>query len=123
MIQQTSDAEVVPSTSVAVVGGLVGGFILGRLTKRRSVTGAVFGGVGLLVGTQWFQNRGPATAALLGTVYVGAVGLSNPFDTRLLRLPAVILASGLTALAAYALHDKYLTIGLDPAERPTDIPV
>jgi hypothetical protein len=118
----TSEPEVVLSTSVAVAGGLMGGFLLGRLTKRRSVTGAVFGGVGILVGTQWFQNRGPGTAALLGIVYVGAVRLSNPFGTRLLRLPAVMLASGLTAVAAYALHDKYLTIGLDPAERPSSIP-
>jgi hypothetical protein len=103
MSEQTSEPEVVPSTSVAVVG--------------------VFGGVGILVGTQWFQNRGAGTALLLGTAYVGAVGLANPFGTRLLRLPAVILASGLTAVAAYTLHDKYLTIGLDPAERPTAVSV
>jgi hypothetical protein len=122
MSSTTSKPEVVLSTSVTVVGGLMGGFLLGRLTKRRSVTGAVFGGVGILVGTQWFQNRGPATAALLGIVYVGAVRLSDPFGTRLLRLPAVILASGLTAVAAYTLHDKYITIGLDPAERPSALP-
>jgi hypothetical protein len=122
MSQQTSEPEVVPSTSVAVVGGLIGGFILGRLTKRRTVTRAIFGGVGILVGTQWFQNRGAGTALLLGTAYAGAVGLANPFGSRLLRLPAVILAGGLTAVAAYTLHDRYLTIGVDPAERPLDVP-
>ncbi len=121
MSDNTSEPEVVLSTSVAVAGGLIGGFLLGRLTKRRSVTGAVFGGVGILVGTQWFQNRGAGTAALLGLVYLGAVRLSDPFGPRLLRLPGVILASGLTAMAAYTLHDKYVTIGLDPAERPAGI--
>jgi hypothetical protein len=121
MSENTSEPEVVLSTSVAVAGGLMGGFVLGRLTKRRSVTGAVFGGVGILVGTQWFENRGPGTAAVLGLVYVGAVGLSNPFGSRFLRLPAVVLASGLAAVAAYTWHDKYVTIGLDPAERPSAI--
>jgi hypothetical protein len=120
MSVDSPDSEVLLTTSVAVAGGLVSGFVLGRLTKRRAVTGAVFSGVGLLVGTQWWQNRGPYTAAVLGTLYVGAMQLSDPFGPRLLRVPAVLLASGLTAAAAYSLHDKYVTIGLDPAERPTD---
>lgn len=120
MSEPTSEPEVFLSTSVAVAAGLAGGFILGRRTKRRAVAGAVFGGVGLLVGTQWFQNRGPVTAAILGSVYVAAMGLSHPLAKRVGAIPAVLLASAAASAAAYMMHDKYVTVGLDPAEQPVD---
>jgi hypothetical protein len=118
-MSEASESEVFLSTSVAVGAGLLGGFALGRLTKTPRVGDLVFGGVGLLVGTQWFQNRGPATAAVLGTVYVGAIGLTRAvLPRRVVGLPVVGLVSAVAAVASYALHDKYVTVGLDPAEQP-----
>ncbi len=118
MTEQLPDHQVFMSTSIAVAGGLLGGFVVGRLTKNRLVAGTIFGGVGLLVGTQWFHNRGPRTAAILGAVYVGAMGLSHPLAKRVGAIPAVVLASGAAAAASYVLHDKHVTVGLDPAEQP-----
>ena len=112
------EPEVFLSTSVAVAAGLVGGFALGRLTKRPGVGDAIFGGVGLVVGTQWFQNRGPATAVTLGTLYVGAIAMSHLVARRVGGFALMSVVSAATALASYALHDRYLTVGLDPAEQP-----
>lgn len=106
------------STSVVVVGGLLGGFVVGRLTRRRSLGGAVFGAAGVLAGVQWLQNRGPVTAATLTGIYVGAMGLSHPLAKRIGAIPAVLVSGAAAGAAAYALHDRYLTAGLDPAERP-----
>ena len=118
MADVVPESEVFLSTSVAVAAGLVGGFAMGRLTRRPGVGDLIFGGVGLLVGTQWFQNRGPVTAAALGTVYVGAIGLSHTKARRVGGLALVTLASTAAAFASYALHDRYITVGLDPAEQP-----
>ena len=118
MSEQAGEHEVFLSTSVSVAAGLLGGFFIGRLTRRPSMANAIFGGVGVLVGTQWFQNRGPRTAAVLGTVYLGAMGLSRAFDKKVGAVPVMALTTAAAAAAAYALHDKHVTVGLDPAEQP-----
>jgi hypothetical protein len=117
-VEAVAEPEVFLSTSVAVATGLVGGFIMARLTKRPGVGDVIFGSVGLLVGTQWLENRGPATALALGTVYVGAIGLSHAVARGAGGLALVTLVSSAVAVAAYAFHDRYVTVGLDPAEQP-----
>jgi hypothetical protein len=118
MSEYVAEPQVFLSTSVAVATGLLGGFVIGRMTKRPGLADVIFGSVGVLVGTQWLQNRGPATATVLGGVYVGAIGLTHVVASRVGALPAVAVVSSVAAFAAYALHDKYVTVGLDPAEEP-----
>lgn len=117
MSDAIAEPEVFLSTSVAVAAGLVGGFVLGGQTKRR-LGDVLFGGVGVLVGTQWLQNRGPATALALGSLYLGAFGLSRSVARGAGGLALVTAISSASAMAAYILHDRYLTVGLDPAEQP-----
>jgi hypothetical protein len=118
MSDVVTEPDVFLSTSVAVAVGLVGGFVFGRLTNRPGVGDVIFGGVGVLVGTQWFQNRGPMTAVALGSLYLGAFGLSRSVARGAGGLALVATLSGAAAVASYALHDRYVTVGLDPAERP-----
>jgi hypothetical protein len=118
MSECVAEPEVLLSASVAVATGLLGGYLIGRLTKRPGIGEGILAGVGVLVGTQWLQNRGPSTAAALGSVYLGAIGLTHLVARRMAALPVLVVVSSAAAFAAYAWHDRYVAVGLDPAEQP-----
>lgn len=88
--------------SLAVTGGLIGGFAAARYTKNRALGGAVFAAAGGLAVWGWQQQVGPAPAAALAGVYTLAMGGSHPLAHQLGPWPSVLLVTGLTVAASEA---------------------
>lgn len=86
--------------SAVAAFGLTGGFLAGRQTGRREVGGALFAAAGAWCAWEWYRTSGPAAAAGLAALYVGAMGGSHPLARRIGAWPSVIAVATVTAAAA-----------------------
>lgn len=93
-------------TAPLVVAGMLGGYVTGRVTKKRPLAGVVLGVCGIAAGMRWRRSSGPGTTALLSTIYVGAFGLSHPLAKKIGAWPAVLVSTAAAAGAARALNDQ-----------------
>ncbi|QGF24087.1 hypothetical protein [Raineyella fluvialis] len=98
-------AEDVNSALVAATG-ILGGYIIARESGVRSLgTLPLLAGV-VWAGRTWLAKRGPVTAAVLGTLYVGAFGLSHPLAKKIGAWPSVAVVTGAVAAASYVAVDR-----------------
>lgn len=93
-------------TAPVVAAGLAGGYLLASSTGIRPLGGVVLGAAGLVAGRIWLMRSGPATAGLLGGVYLLAFGASHPLAKQIGAWPAVGVVSAITAAAAYLGSDR-----------------
>src|SRR5699024_3038147 len=88
-----------------VVAGMLGGYVTGRVTKKRPLAGVVLAAAGVAAGMRWYRNSGPGTSALLSTIYIGAFGASHPLATKIARWPSVLATSAAAARPVWVLYD------------------
>ena len=93
-------------TAPVVAAGLVGGYAVARKTGKRPLGGAVLGLCGAYSVTTWLRTTGPATTALLTTLYVGGFGASHPLAKKVGAWPSVLGVAGASAGAAWLLADR-----------------
>ena len=86
-------------TAPLVALGLVGGYAAARYSGRRELGGAVLAVAGAAAAKGWNDRVGPAGAAALTALYVGAFGGSHPLAKKIGAWPSV---AAVTALAAGA---------------------
>lgn len=90
-------------TAPLVAAGLVGGFVVARVTKVRWLGGLVFGAAGVAAAARWGRTLGPAPTAALSVGYAAAMGLSHPLAKKVGPWPAVLLVTaGVTGAAVWA---------------------
>ncbi len=92
-------------TAPLVVAGMLGGYVTGRVTKKRPLAGVVLGTAGVAAGKRWHRNTGPGTTALLSAIYIGAFGASHPLAKKIGAWPAVLVSTAAAAGAAWVLND------------------
>ena len=93
-------------TAPVVAGSLIGGYVVARETKIRSLGGVVLAAGGVLAGREWARRVGPAGTVALTAVYLGAFGASHPLAKRIGVWPAVLTAAGVSAAAAWIVSDR-----------------
>lgn len=93
-------------TAGLVAAGMLGGYVTGRVTKKRPLGGVVLGACGIAAGMRWYRSSGPGTTALLSAIYVGAFGLSHPLAKKLGSWPSVLVSTAAAAGAARVLNDQ-----------------
>lgn len=93
-------------TAGLVVAGMLGGYVTGRVTKKRPLAGVVLGACGIAAGMRWHRGSGPGTTALLSTIYVTTFGLSHPLAKKIGSWPAVLASTAVAAGAARVLNDR-----------------
>ena len=93
------------STATVIAGGLLGGWLTARETGIRPLGGVILAAAGVWAGRSWLARTDAVTTAGLGTLYVGAFGLSHPLAKKIGAWPAVLTVTAVTAAASYALSD------------------
>jgi hypothetical protein len=93
-------------TAPIVAGSLIGGYLVARETKIRPLGGAVLSLGGLVAQRQWRRSAGPVATAVLSAVYYGSFGVSHPLAKKIGAWPAVLVAAGTSAAAAWVLSDR-----------------
>ena len=93
------------TTALTTAAGLLGGFLVSRVTKVRALGGLVSSLAGAKAGRQWAKES-PVTATALGSIYTGAFALSRPLAKKIGAWPSALALSAGTAAAAYLLHDR-----------------
>ncbi len=95
----------IPSAPIAAAG-LIGGYLVARETGIRPLGGVVLAGAGVLAGRSWYRTGGPATTAVLSTVYLGGFGASHPLAKKIGPWPSVLAVAGVSAVASWVLSDR-----------------
>lgn len=95
----------VPTAPVAAAS-LVGGYLTGRLTKRRPLGGVVLAAGGALCTRRWLERVGTPRALGLLLAYLAAFGLSHPLAKRIGTWPSVIGVAAAAGGAAWAVADR-----------------
>lgn len=90
-----------PTEAITSIG-LIGGYSVARLTKKRQLGGLVLAGAGAMASKQWQQEVGVPTAAGLAVLYTGAFGGSHPLAKKIGAWPSVLVVTGLVAGASLA---------------------
>jgi len=96
--------ERLPTWPVAS-GSLLIGFGVAQATGVRPLGGIVLVAAAGWCTLRWWRAAGPARAAGLLGVYVAVFALSHVIAGTVGAWPAVLLAAGVTALAAWTLAD------------------
>jgi hypothetical protein len=86
-------------------GGLLGGYLVARVTQRRALGGVVLAAGAAAAGSQWRRQGTAVTVVLLGT-YLGGFGASHPLAKKIGAWPSVLAVSALSAGASYLLADR-----------------
>ncbi len=89
----------IPTAPVVAVG-LVGGYAVARFTKKRELGGVVLAAAGATAATAWTKKLGPAPAAALTALYVGAFGGSHPLAKKIGAWPSVAVVTAFAGGAA-----------------------
>ncbi len=92
--------------SVVAASGLIGGFGLARLTKRRPVGGVALAAAGTLAAREWHRRAGTGTAVALTGLYTAAFAGSHPLAKKVGAWPAVITVAGAVAVASWIAADR-----------------
>ena len=95
----------VPAAVVAA-SGLVGGYGVVRLTKKRQLGGVVLAAAGATAAQQWRQRAGGKAAGALTVAYLAAFAGSHPLAKKVGPWPAVFGAAGAVALASWVVADR-----------------
>ncbi|WP_067698062.1 hypothetical protein [Nocardia jejuensis] len=93
-------------TALLAAGGLTGGFALAQATEKRQLGGAVFLAATAAAIPRWTRTAGPATAAALTGLSIGAMGASHPLSKKIGPWPSVAVVSTAVAVAAWATVDR-----------------
>jgi hypothetical protein len=93
-------------TAPIVATGIIGGYLVARVTKIRPLGGAVLGIAGAAAGREWATSAGPQSAAVLSTIYTSAFALSHPLAKKIGPWPSVLVAAGTSAAAAWLIADR-----------------
>lgn len=96
----TNSSVKVPTTAPLVAAGLIGGFVVARVTKVRWLGGVVFSAAGAAAATSWARTLGPVPTAALSAGYAAAMGLSHPLAKKVGAWPAVVLVTAAATGAA-----------------------
>jgi hypothetical protein len=92
-------------TAPIAAGSLVGGYLLARETRKRSLGGLVLAAAGVYLARRWRRERGSTTAAVLAGTYVAGFAGSHPLAKRIGAWPAVLTVAALSAAASHVLAD------------------
>lgn len=87
-------------TAPLVAAGLVGGYATARFTGKRPLGGAVLAVAGAAAAKGWNDSVGPAGAAGLTALYLGAFGASHPLAKKIGAWPSVGVVTAVTTAAA-----------------------
>ncbi len=93
-------------TAPVVAGSLIAGYLVARETGIRPLGGVVLAAGGAWCTRSWVTTRGPATAGVLLTTYLGGFGLSHPLAKKIGAWPAVLTVAGISGTAAWVLADR-----------------
>ncbi|KOX15278.1 hypothetical protein [Nocardiopsis sp. NRRL B-16309] len=94
------------SSAVCTTAGLIGGYSVARATGNRPLGGAVLAVCGVAAVETCRRRSGLGPALALGSVYVGAFGLSHPLAKKIGAWPAVLGVTAATAAVAVASADR-----------------
>jgi len=94
-------------TAPVVAGSLVAGYLVARETGIRPLGGVVLAAGGAFATRSWVKTRGPVTAGILLTTYLGGFGASHPLAKKIGAWPAVLSVAALSGTAAYVLADRH----------------
>lgn len=92
--------------SVVAAGGLIGGYGLARLTKKRPLGGVALAAAGTLAAREWHRKAGMGTAAALTGLYTAAFAGSHPLAKKVGAWPAVFTVAGAVAVASWVAADR-----------------
>ncbi len=98
-------AATVRTAPIAALG-LIGGYVVARESGIRPLGGAVLAVCGAYAGRTWLARRGPATAGLLGALYLGGFGASHPLAKKIGAWPSVMAVAAASAGAAWVWCDR-----------------
>ena len=87
-------------TAPLVAAGLVGGYATARFTGKRPLGGAVLAAAGAVAAKNWNDSVGPAGAAGLTALYLGAFGASHPLAKKIGAWPSVGVVTTVTTAVA-----------------------
>ncbi|RIJ77911.1 hypothetical protein D1871_05025 [Nakamurella silvestris] len=90
-----------PTEAITSIG-LIGGYSVARLTKKRQLGGLVLTGAGALASRQWQEEVGVPAAAGLAVLYTGAFGGSHPLAKKIGAWPSVLVVTAVVAGASLA---------------------
>lgn len=100
-LRHATDVETAPVAAL----GLLGGYVTARASGVRALgTVPLAFGLGWAART-WHAKQGPATAAVLGTLYVAAFAGSHPLAKRIGAWPSVFAVTGAVAAACHLVVD------------------
>lgn len=91
---------------VVAASGLVGGYGVGRWTKKRPLAGVALGAAGVVAARGWKKRAGTGTAAGLSGLYVAAFAGSHPLAKKIGAWPSVLAAASVVAVASWAVADR-----------------
>lgn len=94
------------NSALVAAAGILGGYISARQSGIRSLGTIPLLAGGLWAGRTWLAKGGPATAAGLGALYVGAFGASHPLAKKIGAWPSVLAVTGAVALASWLAVDR-----------------
>lgn len=90
--------------SVVAAAGLVGGYGVARLTKKRPLGGVALGAAGVVAARRWAGTVGSGKAAALTGLYVAAFAGSHPLAKKVGAWPSVLGVAGTVALASWGVE-------------------
>ncbi len=93
-------------TAPIAATGLVGGFVAAQETGVRPLGGVLLAAAGGYAGRTWLARKGPATASVLGAIYLLGFGASHPLAKKIGAWPAVLTVAGVSAAASWVLSDR-----------------
>jgi hypothetical protein len=95
-----------PSTALLAAGSLIAGFAVAQSTGVRPLGGAVLLIGGAVCALHWWRVVGPARAAALVALFLGAFALSHPLAKVTGAWPSVLAVSAGTAAVVWLVVDR-----------------
>ncbi len=92
--------------SVVAAGGLIGGYGLARVTKKRPLGGVALAAAGTFAAREWHRRAGVGAAAALTGLYTAAFAGSHPLAKKVGAWPAVIGVAGAVAVTSWVVADR-----------------
>ncbi|MHB1469149.1 MAG: hypothetical protein ACYCU0_04250 [Solirubrobacteraceae bacterium] len=95
----------IPTAPIAA-SSLIGGYLVARETKIRSLGGAVLAGAGFHLTRRWAKEAGKPTAGVLLATYLAGFGGSHPLAKKIGPWPSVLSVAAASGAASALLADR-----------------
>ncbi|GAA0430597.1 hypothetical protein [Streptomyces luteireticuli] len=95
--------------AVTAAAGLIGGYSVARITKKRPLGGVALGVAGVVAARQWAGKVGSGKAAALTGLYLAGFAGSHPLAKKVGAWPSVLGVTGVVAAASWAVERSVAT--------------